>query len=126
MYSYLVVTILSISNKTKNQFMVHTDVNSWCTQTSIHGAHRHQSMVHTDINSWCTQTSIYAARCRYKNQTVNRLYQNDRISDKSKFKAFTDHASLIPPSVISVFDTIENFVAIGENAGTKPFLLVPQ
>ena len=47
---------------------------------------------------------------------------NDKILDMAKFKAFIDNKSKVAKMKISLFDSIENTVGKGENAG----LLFPQ
>ena len=43
----------------------------------------------------------------------------------SKLKAFADDKLNIGKRMISVFDKVENFVQIGENAGFQNFPLLP-
>ena len=51
---------------------------------------------------------------------------NDKILDWSKLKAFADDKIKLAKMMIFVFDTTENIVGKGENAGNQHFLLFPQ
>ena len=51
---------------------------------------------------------------------------NDKILDWSKLKVFADDKIKLAKMMIFVFDTIENIVGKGENAGNQHFLLFPQ
>ena len=50
----------------------------------------------------------------------------NKILDVIKFKAFADNKFNIAKMMISLFDTVENTVRKGENAGFQHFLLFPQ
>ena len=50
---------------------------------------------------------------------------SDKILDWPKSKAFADITKILK-KVIFVFDTVENIVGKGENAGYQHFLLFPQ
>ena len=49
-----------------------------------------------------------------------------KILDLSELKAFVDHNSNVAQMTEFVFDTVENIVGKGENAGYQHFLLFPQ
>ena len=51
---------------------------------------------------------------------------NYNFMDWIKFKAFADDKLNVGAIMISVFDTVENIVGKGENAGYQDFLLFPQ
>ena len=51
---------------------------------------------------------------------------NDKITERSKFKAFADDKIKVAKMIIFVFDRVENNVGKGENAGYQHFLLFPQ
>ena len=51
---------------------------------------------------------------------------NNKILDWSKFKAFADDKIKFAKMIIFVFNTIENIVGKGENAGYQHFLLFQQ
>ena len=53
-------------------------------------------------------------------------FPNDKISNLSKLKAFTDDKINVPLMTILVFKWVENIVRKGENAGYQHFLLFPQ
>ena len=48
---------------------------------------------------------------------------NDKISDRSKFKAFADDKLDVVKMMISLFDQLGNTARTGENAGYQHFLL---
>ena len=50
----------------------------------------------------------------------------DKILDWSKLKAFADEKLKVAKIMIPVFDSVENNVGKGENAGYQHFLLFPQ
>ena len=50
----------------------------------------------------------------------------DKILDWSKLKAFADDKIEIDKMMIFVFDSVEDIVGKGENAGCQHFLLFPQ
>ena len=52
--------------------------------------------------------------------------QNDQTLDVNKLKAFADDKLEVAKKMISLFDTVENTVGKGENAGDQHFLLFPQ
>ena len=51
---------------------------------------------------------------------------NDKILDWSKLKAFADDIFKGTEIIVFVFDSVENIVGKGENAGYHHFLLFPQ
>ena len=51
---------------------------------------------------------------------------NHKILHWSKLKAFADDKIKVLNMIIFVFDTVENIVGKGENAGCQHFLLFPQ
>ena len=53
-------------------------------------------------------------------------FPNDKILHWSKLKAFADNKFNFAKIMISVFDSLENIVGKGENAGYQHFLLFPQ
>ena len=57
--------------------------------------------------------------------SINSL-PNDKILDRSKFKAFADDKIIATENFKSVLETVENIVGKGENAGYQHFLLFPQ
>ena len=50
----------------------------------------------------------------------------DKILDVMKFKAFADDKIDVAEMMTSIFDSVENTVGKGENAGYQHFLLFPQ
>ena len=54
------------------------------------------------------------------------LYQNDRILDRSKFKAFAEDKMNMTENLKIVLERIGNIVGKGENARDQHFLLFPQ
>ena len=56
---------------------------------------------------------------------VNSL-PNNIILDWSKLKAFADNNLKVAAMMIYLFDTVENIMGKGENAGYQHFLLFPQ
>ena len=51
---------------------------------------------------------------------------NDKLLDWSKLKAFANDKFKVAEIMIYIFDTVENIVGKGENAGYKHFPLFPQ
>ena len=51
---------------------------------------------------------------------------NNKILDKSKFKAFADDKMILTQKLKFVLGREENIVGKGENAGYQHFLLFPQ
>ena len=51
---------------------------------------------------------------------------NDKILDVTKLKAFADDKINIAQMMTSVYDSVENIVGKGENAGYQHFVLFPQ
>ena len=56
---------------------------------------------------------------------INSL-PNDKILDWSKLKAFADDIFKGTEIIVFVFDSVENIVGKGENAGYQHFLLFSQ
>ena len=52
-------------------------------------------------------------------------YQTTIFLDWTKFKAFADDKSNVAKIVIFGFDSVENIIGKGENAGYQHFLLFP-
>ena len=57
---------------------------------------------------------------------MSKSVQNDKVLDWSQFKAFADDKLKVAKTRISVFDSREDIVGKGENAGYQHFLLFPQ
>ena len=51
---------------------------------------------------------------------------NDKILSLSSLKTFADDKFNVAQMMISLFDSLENIVGKGENAGYQHFLLFPQ
>ena len=51
---------------------------------------------------------------------------NDKISDSSRFKAFTDDKLITTQNLKFVHGRVENIVRKGKNAGYQHFLFFPQ
>ena len=51
---------------------------------------------------------------------------NDKILDKSKFKAFADGKIILTQKLRFLLERVENIVGKEENAGYQHFLLFPQ
>ena len=51
---------------------------------------------------------------------------NDKILDVTNLKAIADDKTNVAQMMVSVFDSIENIVGKGENAGYQHFLLFPK
>ena len=56
---------------------------------------------------------------------INSL-PNDKISDRSKLKAFADNKVDVTEKLKFVLGRVENIVGKGENAGYQHFLFFPQ
>ena len=54
------------------------------------------------------------------------LYQNDKILDWSKLKAFVDDKINVTEKFKFLFERVESIVGKGENAGYQHFLLFPK
>ena len=61
----------------------------------------------------------------YHLHLINSL-PNNKILNLTKLKAFADDRINVAQMMISVFDTVENIVGKGENAGYQHFLLFLQ
>ena len=59
-------------------------------------------------------------------QNLLNSLPNDKILDCSKLKVFSDDKLKVAKIIIFVFDSAENIVGKGENAGYQHFLLFPQ
>ena len=51
---------------------------------------------------------------------------NDKISDYSKFKAFTDYKVNVNKKLKFGLGRVEKIIGKGENAGYQHFLIIPQ
>ena len=58
-------------------------------------------------------------------QCFNPL-SNGKILDMTKLKAFADDKLNVAKMTISLYDTVENTMGKGENAGYQHFLLFPK
>ena len=69
---------------------------------------------------FCKKKSVFEP-CSGKRRVTS--LPNDKISDRSKLKAFADDKINVIEKMKFVFGRVENIVGKGENAGYKHFLL---